>query len=87
MESREIKETLACLVLVVCRDCGVHLALLPRVGLSTHAGGGPRVRVSREQSWSTVEGLQELTSPTKEGLPTVSACQTTHSTLLVMQLE
>ena len=32
MERRGIKETLACKVLVVCRDCRVHLALLPRVG-------------------------------------------------------
>ena len=64
-------------VLVVCR---VHLAPLARVGWSTHIGGGPRVRVDREQSWSTVEELGGVTAPTKEGLPTTSACQTTHST-------
>ena len=57
----------------------VHLARLPRVGWSIHAGGGPRVRVDREQSWSTAEELEGVTTPTKEGLPITSACLTAHS--------
>ena len=80
METKENKgrvEVLEYKALVVGR---VHLAPLPRVGWSTHAGGGPRVRVDREQSWSTVEELEGVTMATKEELLTTSACQTTHST-------
>ena len=76
MEEMEWMEIPGHKALVVCR---VHLASLPRVEWSTHAGGGPRVRVDREQSWSTAEELQGVTIP-KEGLPTTSACQRTHST-------
>ena len=79
METKESKgrvEVLEHKALVVYR---VHLAPLPRVGWSTHAGGGPRVRVDREQSWSTVEELEGVTTPTKEGLPITSACLTAHS--------
>ena len=77
MEEMEWMEIPGHKVLMVCR---VHLAPLPRVGWSTHAGGGPRVRVDREQSWSTVEELEGVTTPTMEGVLTTSACQTTHST-------
>ena len=55
-------------------------APLPRAEWSTHAGGGPRVRVDREQSWSTAEGLEGVTTPTKEELSTTSSCQTILST-------
>ena len=55
-------------------------APLPRAEWSTHAGGGPHVRVDREQSWSTAEGLEGVTTPTKEKLSTTFACQITLST-------
>ena len=76
MEEKERMEIPGHKALVVCR---VHLAPLPRVGWSTHAGGGPRVRVDREQSWSTAEELEGVCIA-KEEVPTTSACQTIHST-------
>ena len=83
MENQERKESVGGKEIVghqAHRVHRVHLAPLARVGWSTHAGGGPRVRVDREQSWSTAEELEGVTSGDQEVVPTTSACQTTHST-------
>ena len=64
----------------------VHLAPLPRVGQSTHAGGGPRVRVDMEQNWSTAEKLEGPYGVPEEELPTTSACQASQS-IPLMQVE
>ena len=71
-EREETRESKACKVCQV-RQEGVEW--------STHAGGGPLARVCRGQSWSTVEELEGACTMTMEGLPTISACQLTHSTL------
>ena len=68
MKSKEIEEIL------VCKACPVHRVRQGGVGWSTHAGGGPLVRVCREQSWSTVEELEGATTITKEEPPTISVC-------------
>ena len=67
----------------VCQDQKVHQETQETVEQSTRAGGGPLAPVSREQSWSTVEELEGAGTITKEGLPTISACQLTQTTLTI----